>query len=91
MDAFIAAGFTKRDVLDVATKVMSNHTNPIVHRISSVPLDARLVDVEIGDARRVELEADATSKVERWEAHRADVAALQALQYELGRLAGAKA
>ncbi|MBP2277545.1 MULTISPECIES: hypothetical protein [Sphingomonas] len=55
MDAFIAAGFTKRDVLDVATKVMSNHTNPIVHRISSVPLDARLVDVEIGDARRVEL------------------------------------
>lgn len=40
VDAFLAAGFTKRNVLDVvlgvATKVMSNYTNHIVH----TPLDA---------------------------------------------------
>lgn len=39
-DAFIAAGFTRRNVLEVvlgvATKVMSNYTNHIVH----TPLDA---------------------------------------------------
>lgn len=39
VDAFIAAGFTRRNVLDVvlgvATKVMSNYTNHIVH----TPLD----------------------------------------------------
>jgi AhpD family alkylhydroperoxidase len=40
VDAFIAAGFTRRNVLDVilgaATKLMSNYTNHIVH----TPLDA---------------------------------------------------
>ena len=40
VDAFIAAGFTRRNVLEVvlgvATKVMSNYTNHIVH----TPLDA---------------------------------------------------
>ncbi|USI73505.1 carboxymuconolactone decarboxylase family protein [Sphingomonas morindae] len=40
VDAFIAAGFTKRNVLEVvlgvATKVMSNYTNHLVH----TPLDA---------------------------------------------------
>lgn len=40
VDAFIAAGFTKRNVLEVilgvATKVMSNYTNHITH----TPLDA---------------------------------------------------
>lgn len=39
-DAFLAAGYTRRNVLDVvlgvATKVMSNYTNHIVH----TPLDA---------------------------------------------------